>query len=91
MNQNPNTIDFTLILAFIGALAWLPQIITWIYQWIVKPKLRFVPEDFTEIGYSSCGPIINQFFAISTSGKDALIEKIEMQIIHQSGEKHNGN
>jgi hypothetical protein len=78
----------TLILALIGSFAWLPQIITWIYSFLAKPKLKFVPEETVEIGYTSLGPIFNQFFAISTSVKDALIERVKVEIIHETGEKH---
>ena len=81
----------TFILALLGALAWLPQIIYVIYKWLVRPQLRFVPENTTEIGYSSFGPIINQTFAISSSRKDALIERISLVVIHESGTRHDFN
>ena len=76
-------------LALIGAGAWVPQIIFWFHNWFAKPKLNFVPEDKTEIGYTSFGPILNQFFAISTSRKDALIERIKLEVVHESGAKYN--
>jgi hypothetical protein len=79
---------WTDVVASVGAAAWLPQIISWIYKGVARPKLRFVPQDTVEIGYSSYGPILNQTFAISTSRKDALIERIEITVIHESGEKH---
>lgn len=78
----------TFILALIGALAWLPPIISWVYRWFMKPRMRFVPDEFSEIGYTSLGPIFNQSFAISTTDKDALIEKIAISIIHESGARH---
>ena len=81
----------TFILALLGALAWLPQIIYVIYKWLVRPQLRFVPESTTEIGYSSFGPIINQTFAISSSRKDALIERVSLAVIHESGARHDFN
>jgi len=80
--------DSTFVVAVIGAAAWLPQIISWIGNLFIKPKLRFVPEETSEIGYTFFGPIYNQSFAISTSRKDALIEKIIMIIFHESGAKH---
>lgn len=80
--------DGTFWLALVGAASWLPQIISWFYSWIAKPRLRFVPEDKTEIGFTSLGPIFNQSFAISTSRKDALIERITLAIVHESGAKH---
>ena len=29
------------IVAILGALAWLPQIISWIYNWMKKPNLHY--------------------------------------------------
>lgn len=78
----------TNILAIIGALAWLPHILRWLYRWLIKPKLRFVPDSKTEIGYNILGPIFNQNFAIVTELKDALIERILLTLTHESGEKH---
>lgn len=80
--------DGTFIVAVIGAAAWLPQIISWIANLITRPKLRFVPEETSEIGYTFFGPIFNQSFAISTSMKDALIERIAIVLTHESGAKH---
>ena len=80
--------DSTFTIAVIGAAAWLPQIISWIANLIVRPKLQFVPEEISEIGYTSFGPIFNQSFAISTSNKDALIERITIALVHESGAKH---
>ena len=78
----------TTLIALVGAAAWLPQIFSWIHSWLARPKLRFVPEKVTEIGYTSLGPIFNQNFAISTSRKDALIERVSAAIIHKSGTRH---
>lgn len=75
-------------LAIIGALAWLPHILRWFYAWLVKPKLRFVPDSTVEIGYNPLGPIFNPNFAIVTERKDALIEQILLTVTHESGEKH---
>lgn len=75
--------------AIVGAAAWLPQIIYIIYLLFVKPSLYFSSAISIEVGYSLFGPILNPSFAISTSRKNALIEKIELLIIHQSGERHN--
>lgn len=76
------------IIAAIGAAAWLPQIISWIANIITKPSLRFVPEETSEIGYTFFGPIFNQSFAISSAKKDALIERIALVVVHESGAKH---
>jgi len=78
----------TAILAIIGALAWLPQIVAWFYVWLVKPRLRFVPDTKAEIGYNILGSIFNQNFAIATKFKDALIERVYLTLTHESGESH---
>ncbi len=88
MSEKKFVMDGTLLLALVGAAAWLPQIISWLYARFVKPKLRFVPEEMTDIGYTSDGPILDQTFAIATSKKDALVEKIKLKVIHEDGEKH---
>ena len=79
---------WTFSLALLGALSWLPQLISWINSLFMKPELRFVPDETTEIGYTTFGPILNQYFAISTSRKDALIERIILEVTHEKGEKH---
>ena len=76
------------VLAIIGALAWLPHILRWLYAWLIKPKLRFVPDSKSEIGYNILGPIFNHNFAVITEFKDALIERILLTLTHESGEKH---
>jgi len=70
--------------ALIGAGAWIPQIIYFIYYKFIKPKLNFIPESTIEIGYSFYGPILNPTFAISAARKDALIEKIRIKMVHDA-------
>lgn len=76
----------TEIAAYIGALAWLPQIWSWIYGKVVKPKLRISCASTAEVGYSTLGPIVNVDVSISTENRDALIEKISLNITHEKGE-----
>jgi hypothetical protein len=76
-------------IAIIGAAAWIPHLINLIYSWCIKPSLYFSPAFSIEVGYSLFGPILNPSFAISSSRKDALLEKIELLVVHQSGERHN--
>ena len=33
------------IIAILGALAWLPQIFSWIYHWLQKPKIQIFHEE----------------------------------------------
>lgn len=76
-------------IATLGALSWLPHIISWVIKALTKTELQFVSQDTAEVGYTALGPVFNQEFAISASKKEALIEKIEVTIVHESGEKHN--
>ena len=76
----------TELAAYIGALAWLPQIWSWIYGKIVKPKLRINCAATGEVGYSTFGPIVNIDVSISTEKRDALIEKISLKVTHEKGE-----
>lgn len=78
----------TTAIAIVGAAAWLPQVFSWIKSCLLKPKLRFVPQEITQIGYTSLGPIFSQNFAISASRKDALVEKITATVIHEGGARH---
>lgn len=74
--------------ALIGAAAWLPQIGFIIWHAFKRPKLRFSPETTIEIGFTSFGPIANPSFAISSTRKEALIENISMDIVHDDGDTH---
>lgn len=75
------------IVAYIGAAAWAPQILSWIYNAVSKPKLTIVSARTVEVGFSMFGPIVNATLAISSERRDALIEKITLLITHQQGEK----
>lgn len=39
------------IIAILGALAWLPQIISWVYNWLKKPKISIYHDGEAEVGY----------------------------------------
>jgi hypothetical protein len=77
------------IAAFIGAAAWLPQIGQWTYGWVAKPALRVSSGTKVELGYQiGYGPIVNMTLAISTSRKDAIIEKMVVEAKHEKGDTH---
>lgn len=75
------------IVAYIGAAAWLPQIISWIYKIVSRPRLKLISSPTLELGYTTFGPIINLTCSISAERKDALIDKIELELEHEKGEK----
>lgn len=70
----------TTILAIIGALAWLPQIIQWIIQWRTKPLLKVFNENEAQVGYISFGSVININLSFLSRKKSALIDRISIKI-----------
>lgn len=73
--------------AAIGAAAWLPQVITWIAKWFAKPKLKIIPSNTPEVGYTSFGPIFNLTCAIAAERKDAVVERVSVSLRHERGQK----
>ena len=73
-------------LGIIGSLAWLPQIFQWIKEYFIKPKLTVVSGNQIEIGFTSFGPIINLSLAYLSENKKALIEKIELELVHENND-----
>jgi|GEM_PF-1710642 len=76
----------TEVLALIGALAWLPQILQWIFTALKRPKIHLVSLQTLQIGYEFNGPVIGITASISTQQKDALITQILLRAIHERGE-----
>jgi len=74
------------IAAYIGAAAWAPQIAVWLYRYFVKPKLRVVPDQIGEVGFTTFGPIFNFRMAFFVENKDLIIDGIELTVKHQDGE-----
>ena len=75
------------IVAYIGAAAWLPQILTWIYRAVVKPRLRVVPDLMAEVGFTNFGPIFNIRMAFFVENRDLIIDGIDLVIRHEGGEE----
>ena len=76
------------IAAYIGAAAWLPQIIAWIYRAFVRPKLRVVPNQTAEVGFTNFGPIFNVRMAFFVESRDLIIDDLDLVVRHQDGEEH---
>jgi hypothetical protein len=76
------------ILALIGALAWLPQLIVFINNLLKKPKIELLPYTSIELGYTSYGPIINLSIGFVSDKKDAIIDKIIINLTHENNEQH---
>jgi hypothetical protein len=74
------------VLAILGALAWVPQLIILIKNYFAKPTIRIITEDKFDIGFTSLGPIINTSIALASENKKSLINKIEVELKHENGE-----
>jgi hypothetical protein len=74
------------IAAYIGAAAWLPIVIGWLYKIFVKAKVTIIPAEFPEIGFSTLGPILNVRMVITAARKMAIIDSIDLLLSHQDGD-----
>lgn len=76
--------DLTLtIVAILGALAWLPQIINWLIQWCTKPCLKIFSDNEAQVGFISFGSVLNINLSFLSKRKGSLIEKIELIVTGQ--------
>lgn len=76
------------IVAILGALAWLPQIISWVYNWMKKPKISIYHDGEAEVGYIKNGNAFNLRFSFLTREKHALIDDIELILTDKDGAHH---
>ena len=81
-------LNFIDIIAILGALAWLPQIIAWIYNWLKKPKLSIYHDGEAEIGYIKNGNAFNLRFSFLARDKHALIDDMELVLTDKDGAHH---
>ena len=82
---NWNAMDWV---AVIGAFAWAPQIISWIYQFFTKPKITLYLHNVAEIGYSSFGPIFNVNLALVSEKRGATLNNFSVNIRHENGAEY---
>lgn len=59
--------------AIIGAAAWTPHIIEWVYRFFARPKITVYPHKNPQIGYTFFGPIINIDLALLSEKKLLLL------------------
>lgn len=76
------------IAAYIGAAAWLPQILNIFYKYLTKPKLKVFFNNTAEISYTSFGPILNIRMGILSEKKSLLLEDISLEVRHSDGDIH---
>ncbi|HAT3892528.1 hypothetical protein SC404_14265 [Legionella pneumophila serogroup 1] len=75
----------TEVVAYLGALAWAPQLMQWGYNFYTKPCIRVIPDRAAQVGYTIFGPIFNLRLSIDVSKKDTIIDFIGVQLKHESG------
>ena len=76
------------IIALLGALAWFPQIISWIYNWLKKPKISIYHDGEAEVGYIKNGNVFNLRLSFLAREKHALIDNIELILTDKDGAHH---
>jgi hypothetical protein len=75
------------IAAWIGAAAWFPQIGKWVYNIWARPQIRIVPSATVMLTHSNLGPTVQLTASLSTDRRDALIERVELEMRHELGEE----
>lgn len=86
-----NPINWGLILAFVGAAAWIPIAVGAARKWITKPKLDIVIGQQAEIGYTTNSTICNLELAARVHNKPALVTRIAIKLEHEQGRNINLN
>lgn len=76
------------IAAYVGAAAWLPQLITWAYKAATRPTLAVLPDGVAELGFTTFGPIFNLQLALAVDRKDVVITRLGINLVHENGERH---
>jgi len=78
----------TLVVAILGAGAWLPHVLIWNQKRKEVAKVVLVPDGQVQIGYTTYGSMFNLNLALASSIKDIIIKKIKATIRHEDGDTH---
>lgn len=73
--------------ALIGALAWLPHLISLLRAALTKPEVRIITENKVELGFTTLGPILNLRIAFAVKNKDIVISAVRIRVKHDGGEE----
>jgi hypothetical protein len=76
------------IAGYVGAAAWIPQLLRWGYLWYAKPTITVLLDRTAEIGFTTYGPIFNIRLDMAVDRKDAIIDHISVTIRHRNQETH---
>ena len=77
----------TPLLAIIGALAWLPPLVSLILKLIRRPRLEVLSDNWAQIGFTELGPIFNPKLAFYAKNGSVLINRISAEVTHESGRR----
>lgn len=83
-----NSSGWIILIAILGAAAWIPHLVQLFLKIITKPRLITVNQKEIEIGFNTLGPIINIGLAFLSEKDKALIQKISLQLKHSSHASH---
>ena len=73
--------------AILGALAWLPHLISMIKSYFTRPEVRIITQKTAEIGFTTYGPIFNMRVAFSVKNHDVVVSNFRIKVTHESGEE----
>lgn len=76
------------IVAILGALAWMPQIFTWIYKWLRRPEVSIFHDSESEVGCIKNGCAFNVRLSFLSRKKHALIDDIQLLLTDKNGASH---
>jgi len=77
-------IDF---IAILGALAWLPHLVSLVKYLFIRSKIRIITEQIVQIGFTTYGPIFNLRLAFAVERKDIVISHLKIRLQHETGEE----
>jgi hypothetical protein len=77
------------IAAYIGAAAWLQPIAFLIYKMAMKSRLRVIPNQSAQVGFTAYGPIFNVNMVFLVENRDLIIDGLELNVRHENGESRN--
>jgi len=75
------------IAAYIGALAWAPQIASWVWKAVSRPRLRVRTAKNLQLGHGGLGGALGLNVSIASEEKDALVDGVRAVVTHEKGDR----
>lgn len=75
-------------IAILGAGAWIPQIVGWVHNWVVRPKITAYLAANVEVGHTNEGPALGVPLILTVRKKGCVVTGATASIRHQQGETH---